>query len=256
MTMAAEPADLLSLLRSRRGTLHVIDPFKVPLAEAAEKVHVLGALGFAAVLVGSTDCAGFAAHVPPYVDALRRLSPLPIVLHFPPLEGLPFAACGADAIILHALPCALDAHFAGDSVRDARDHLSAARSPMRVLRSASFTFGPDPKSHAAVTASPAPGSVALLEPYATTAASDAFDLTYLYSRHDRVPVEACRLFRALLRPGQLLFVSGGVTSAEQVATYLDAGADFVVFGSALERPDWTPHAAALAVRRGARHDRA
>ena len=245
---------MLDLLGACRGTLHVIDPFKVSVSEAVEKVRVLNELAFAAVLIGSTDCDGFGSHVPPYVDELRRLSPLPLLLHFPPLKDLPFSACNADAIILHTVPCALDRYFAGAAVRDVVASLRTARSPMHVLRSASFTFGRDPKSHTVVTSSPAPRSAALLKPYALTAAAEGFDIAYLYSRHGRVPLEACRLFRALLRPSQLLFVSGGVTCAEQVVKYLDAGADFVVFGSVLEQPDWMERATALAVRRGARHD--
>jgi heptaprenylglyceryl phosphate synthase len=240
--MAFPSRATLKLLRERRrGPLHVIDPYKVPVYEAAEKARAVAALGFPILLVGSTDYADFGQHMPPYLHALKRATDLRIVLHFPPRKGEGVPICeGADAVLRPCVLNSADDYFAGAGGRDGdAGAFGADEGPYpEVLSSAAFVIGPDSKSYQAVRALPLEESPLEMGRYASVIRANGFDIVYLYSRHARVSPAACRFFRENINPEQLLFVSGGVRSRAQVELYLTAGADYVVFGTALETGDW------------------
>ncbi|GGK06725.1 hypothetical protein GCM10010123_40620 [Pilimelia anulata] len=242
---AARPGVLAALRAAAPGLLHVVDPYKVPVAEAAAKAAALARLGHPALLVGSTDNPAFDAHVAPYVAELRRHTDRYLVLHFPPVRGRGAPVCpGADAVLLHVVLDSADP-YPGAAADTARA-VAELPGPPVVLRSASFAFGPDPKTAAAAGANPSAEDPAALAPYLDAVAGGDFDLAYLLSRHGRVSRAVCRLFRARLGSRRLLFVGGGVRTAGRVRAYADSGADWVVAGTALERPDWRRGLADLA----------
>jgi heptaprenylglyceryl phosphate synthase len=228
------------LLRSRPGALHVLDPFKIHVEEAILKARTLERFGVAALLIGSTDCVCFEEYVAPYVAHLKSSTRLSLILHFPPKRGIGYRICDkADGVILHNVLNSTDDYYAGRCTVETFDRwvVSSAEGP-EALVSASFTFGPDAETSYAVGAIPTKETSRELARYAESVAKGAFDLAYLYSRHASVPLIACQEFRQRAKPRQLLFVSGGVRTRAQVDAYLKAGADFVVFGTALETKAW------------------
>ena len=232
---------VLERLRAqRRGLLHVIDPFKIAAQEAADKAVTLEQCGFSALLVGSTNCDEFEQTVPGYLETLRRVTKLPLILHFPPAKGVGFRLCRrAHGAFIHAVPCASDEYFRYQASQETlRQHDMSGSDKIELLRSAAFVFGDDLKTAAAVSVCATRDSDDALIEHAAAVRCGPFDLAYLYSRHAGVPILACQTFREHLRFDQMLFVGGGVRSAAKARAYLDAGADYVVFGSALERSDW------------------
>jgi heptaprenylglyceryl phosphate synthase len=237
---AGRSAVLAGLRRHAPGTIHVIDPYKVPVEEAVEKAAALTRLDHRVLLIGSTDNPAFDALVPGYVARLRRTTDLNIVLHFPPVPGRGAPICaGADAVLVHTVPNSTDAYFAGQVLADTERALGELDGDRpEVIRSASFAFGIDPKTRQAVASQPTAEHGDALERYLHAVRTGGFDAAYLLSRHGQVSLEVCRLFRERLAAHQLLFVGGGVGSRAQVQRYLDGGADYVVFGSALEVAGW------------------
>jgi FAD/FMN-containing dehydrogenase/heptaprenylglyceryl phosphate synthase len=233
--------DLLAELRRHRsGPLHVIDPYKVPLAQAVAKAGVLADLGHRLLLVGSTDNADFDGHVTPYVAGLRAATDLRIVLHFPPMRGRGAPVCpGADGVLVHTVPNSADPYFVTGCLAETEAALAAlGTAAPRPLRSASFAFGEDAKTRRAVASVPTTEDPQALRELLRIIREGDFDLAYLFSRHERVNSWVCRFFRDGLAPGQLLFVGGGVRTREQIRTYLGNGADYVVLGGVLETPLW------------------
>jgi phosphoglycerol geranylgeranyltransferase len=233
---------LLRFLQQYRGTsVHGIDPYKVPVAEAVEKVKALSELGFPVVLINGTDYVAFEEHVGPYLAALRKAGEIKIVLQFPPTKGkgAPFCA-GADGIILNVSLHSSDPYFMGEAIGETEAELESTSITPRpeLCLSASLTFGPDEKSFRAGGALPVSESFSMLRGFANRMREGEFEMVELFSRNARVAPEICRFFRGNLRPDQLLFVSGNVRSWTDAHRYLEAGADYVVFGTVLETPHW------------------
>jgi heptaprenylglyceryl phosphate synthase len=234
---------LQRLRAARPGRLHVIDPYKVPLAEAVEKAARLQDLGFPLLLVGSTDYHDFDRHVPAYVAALKEGVDLPVVLHFPPRRGIGFpVALEADAVLFTAVLNSAATYYVWKSYLDTLNTLNVRgvrpdRHPEWIF-TGGMTFRADPVSDRAVAARPVRETIPALDELATVVRAMAYDVVYLYSRCERVTLEVCRHFRAKAAPGQLLIASGGVRTRQEVEAYHAAGADYVVFGGALETPEW------------------
>lgn len=246
---------VLEHLRSASGTcLHVIDPYKTRLGEAIEKARALEDLGFPLLILGSTDYCDFEQHVPRFVEALKDAVAIPVVLHFPPRPGRGFpVADEADAVLFTAVLNSSRTYFVWRSYLEtltalARRHPAPLRLP-EFLFTAGMTFRPDPVSGAAVGAVPSDETPAALETYASVITTVGFDLVYLYSRHEHVPVELCESLRRRVGPDPLMVASGGVRSRDQIDAYLRAGVSFVAFGGALETPDWRTVLRQLAGRR-------
>ena len=102
---------------------------------------------------------------------------------------------------------------------------------------AALTFGDDARSRAALAVEPV-DPTRHLDAMLDDIRKMGLDGAYLYSRYEDVPLEACRRFRATMPADRVLFVSGRVSTASRADALFDAGADFVVFCGALERPDW------------------
>jgi FAD/FMN-containing dehydrogenase/heptaprenylglyceryl phosphate synthase len=253
--LSTVPVTVLTALRAQSpGLLHVVDPYKVPPAEAIEKSRAVADLGHPVLLVGSTDNAAFDQQVAPYVADLRERTDLPIVLHFPSIPGRGAPLCpGADAVLVHAVPNSLRSFFvSGGTAETVLAAAALGAEAPELLRSASFAFGSDGKTHEAVGAQPtAEGGAELLRLVAAVA-SGGFDLAYLLYRHGRVPEEVLRAYRRGLASQQLLFVGGGVSSYRQVRQYHDCGADWVVVGNGLETAGWRQTLRELSGRMGER----
>ncbi|GLF92724.1 beta/alpha barrel domain-containing protein [Streptomyces yaizuensis] len=239
-----EAGETLARLRAGRGgPVHIIDPFKIPQREAQEKAAALDALGFPAILLASTDYASFEDRMEPYIAALREVTSLPLLLHFPPRKGIGFPlAAGADAVLLPALLGSTDDYYVWKSYLETLltmpGRLDRADWP-ELLLTAALTFGEDRRTGALLGTVPVgTKDTAQLDGHLAVIRSFGFQMVYLYSRCSSVPTPVVRRFRDLLAPDQLLFVSGNVRARHQVSAYLAAGADFVCFAGALEHPDW------------------
>jgi heptaprenylglyceryl phosphate synthase len=227
------------LLRYRGRALHVIDPYKVAVPEACAKVTMLADSGAVAVLVGSTQYRDFNRSIPTYVTTLRGVAGIPVILHFPPRRaiGVPLTDA-ADAVISPTIPDSVYPYFHDACHRDTLRHheLQFGGGRPEILRSTAFAFGPDPETFAAVGAQSASERPSVIRE-AAEACSDA-DIVYLFSRHGAVACSLCAQYRQLIRRDQLLFVSGGVHTHSRIDELLACGADYVVFGTALETRAW------------------
>ncbi|WP_063763659.1 geranylgeranylglyceryl/heptaprenylglyceryl phosphate synthase [Actinoplanes subtropicus] len=231
--------DVLAHLRTHRGhVIHVVDPFKIEVAEAVEKAGAVAEAGMPALLLASTDYEDFEAVMPAYVDAVRAVTGIPTILHFPPIPGRGFPVVEeADSVMLPALLGSDDPYYVWKSLLETYD-LGNGSGSAQPLLSAALTFGRDDRSYARMGTRPVGQDEESVARYADCTRQFGFDLAYLYSRNERVNPRSCEIFRARMAPEQLLFVSGGVRSPEQVDAYLQAGADYVIFAGALETPDW------------------
>jgi len=223
--------------------MHVVDPFKVPVAEAVDKAVAVQRLGHPALIVASTDYEHFDEHMPGYLRMLKDAVDIPLILHFPPRRGtgLPMVA-GADAAMFPALLGSRDDYFVWKSFLETvatlpRRGIPADRCPEPLL-SAALTFGADDISYDLMGTVPVDGEPARLGFLADVIRMFRFDIVYLYSRFAAVSPQDCRFFREHLFPDQLIFVSGGIRSHAQIDLYHRAGADFVAFAGALEHPGW------------------
>ncbi|MEV2214835.1 geranylgeranylglyceryl/heptaprenylglyceryl phosphate synthase [Streptomyces sp. NPDC050997] len=238
------PGAVLARLQGHeRGPVHIIDPFKVPQAEAVEKAKILEDLGCAALILASTDYESFEARMDPYVAAIKEVSSLPLLLHFPPRKGFGFPlARGADAVILPALLGSRDDYYVWKSYLETLVNLPgrADREDWpELLLTVALTFGEDHRTGDLLGTVPvATTTTEQIDQYISVTRSFGFHMVYLYSRYAQVPADVVRRFRQRLHADQILFVSGNVRRREHVTAYLEAGADYVGFAGALEHDDW------------------
>lgn len=232
--------DVLAHLRTHRGhVIHVIDPFKIDVTEAVAKATAVTAAGMPALLLASTDYDDFETRMPGYVKAVRAVTDVPTILHFPPTPGRGFPVVEeADSVMLPALLGSDDPYYVWKSLLETYALGNGVSPAPQPLLSAALTFGTDERSYARMGTQPITQDPRSTVRYAEQARQFGFDMVYLYSRNDRVDTRTCEIFRELLAPEQLLFASGGVRTPEQVDAYLRAGADYVIFAGALETPDW------------------
>ncbi|WP_122982483.1 geranylgeranylglyceryl/heptaprenylglyceryl phosphate synthase [Actinoplanes teichomyceticus] len=236
----AKRRDVLAHLRAHRGhVIHVVDPFKVEVAEAVQKARAVTAAGMPALLLASTDYEDFETHMPAYLNAVRAATDIPTILHFPPIPGRGFPVVPeAESMMLPALLGSDDPYYVWKSLLETYALGNGVPPAPQPLLSAALTFGRDDRSYARMGTRPVAQDEQSVLAYAQRARQFGFDMVYLYSRNEQVTTRTCELFREVLAPEQLLFASGGVRTPEQVDAYLQAGADYVIFAGALETPDW------------------
>jgi geranylgeranylglyceryl phosphate synthase family protein len=234
----------LRLLQERRGSLlHIVDPYKVHIDEAVDKAKRLEKMGFPAILVGGTDYDQFNNIMTPYISHLRSVTRLPLILHFPPRDntGVPFVT-GVDAMIWPAVLNSRNPHYVWKGLlQTSRDfgRLEADGStPPEPIFSAALTFGDDRKSEQYMGTIAVPRHTADIEKYCAIATMLGVDIVYLYSRHEAVSSEVCKIVRRQMSPDTLIFVGGGIRCRADAESYLCSGADYTVFGGALETSDW------------------
>ncbi|CAM5661236.1 Geranylgeranylglyceryl phosphate synthase [Streptomyces alboniger] len=238
------PGAVLARLQGHeRGPVHIIDPFKVPQAEAVEKAKILDDLGCPALILASTDYESFESRMNPYVAAIKEVCSLPVLLHFPPRKGFGFPlARGADALILPALLGSRDDYYVWKSYLETLVNLPGRvdrEDWPELLLTVALTFGEDHRTGDLLGTVPvATTSTEQIDRYIAVTRSFGFHMVYLYSRYAQVPAEVVRHFRRQLHPDQILFVSGNVRRRDHVTAYLEAGADYVGFAGALEHDDW------------------
>lgn len=232
------------LLRKRRPSpIHVVDPFKVPVAEAVEKAVAVAAKGLPFLILASTDYEDFDGWMPGYVARVKAAVDLPVITHFPPRPGagLPVAP-GADGMLCPALLGSRDDYFVWKSIIETVGLLGGrpAEDRPELVLEAALTFGDDHVSFDALATDPIVPTPESMDAQIGLTRLLALDAVYLYSRFTGVPPEVTRYFRQRLHPDQLIFVGGGIRSRAQVDDHIDAGADYVIFAGALETPDWRP----------------
>lgn len=241
---------VLTRLRAYRpGLLHVVDPFKIDPAEAVHKADAVTRCGTPALILASIDHQPFDEHMTRYVAAVKSATSIPVLLHFPPVPGHGFPIVpGADAVVLPALLGSEDDYYVWKSHLETFAIRYGRPGEPEPLLSMALTFGLDHRSYDRMRIRPIRTDVQSMSFYIEVAKLFGFDMVYLSSRHEQVSPQVCRYFRRHLRAEQMLFVSGGVRTRQQVEAYWRAGADYVVIAGALERPDWR---AALDGLRGA-----
>ncbi|MFI9202958.1 geranylgeranylglyceryl/heptaprenylglyceryl phosphate synthase [Streptomyces sp. NPDC053048] len=231
-----------------------MDPFKVPVEEAVHKAVAVERLGLPFLILASTDYQDFDARMPGYVARVKAAVRIPVVTHFParPGTGLPVAD-GADAMLCPALLGSRDDYFVWKSVLETAaraGHGTARTRPLpEMLLEAALTFGGDDVSFDAMATVPVERSPQALDFLIRVIRLLGFDVVYLYSRYEDVSPEVCRYFRQRLRPDQLIFIGGGIRTRQAIDAYIRAGADYVVFAGALEKPDWRAELERLCGRR-------
>lgn len=231
------------LLARRPSPVHVVDPFKVAVDEAVAKAVAVERLGLPFLILASTDYTDFDARMPGYVARVKAAAGIPVITHFPARAGagLPVAP-GADAMLCPALLGSRDDYFVWKSILDTAagppGGAGIARRPPEMLLEAALTFGADDVSFDAMETVPVERTPQALDFHLKVIRLLGFDVVYLYSRYEDVSPEVCRFFRQRLRPDQLIFIGGGIRTRRHIDAYLRAGADYVVFAGALERPDW------------------
>jgi heptaprenylglyceryl phosphate synthase len=237
--MTSGDGGVLGLLRTRRPSpIHVVDPFKVPVAEAQEKAAAVARLGLPFLLLASTDYVDFDRRMPEYVARVKAAAGIPTITHFPPRPGagLPVAHA-ADAMLCPALLGSRDAYFVWKSLLETVARRQGRGGP-ELLLEAALTFGDDATSYEAMATVGLMRSPEGMDFHLRMIRLMDFDVVYLYSRHEDVSPEVCRYFRQRLRPEQIIFIGGGIRSRRSIDAYIEAGADYVVFSGALETPDW------------------
>ena len=223
--------------------IHIIDPFKVPPEEVVLKAITLEELGAPFLLLGSTDYEDFGSVMASLVARIREKVSVPIVSHFPPLRrgGLPFVR-GIDVIIAPAVLTSENPQFVWKSLLETYREFGKAEakgeSVPNAMLSAAFTFGEDPKSRRYMDTHSISQSEASGEELARIVRHFGFHFVYLYSRNSKIELSLVRLVRQRLDRKIQLFVGGGVKSRVDVDRYIDAGADYVVFGASGERNEW------------------
>lgn len=230
---------LLALLREhRKNIIHTIDPFKTRYFDGLEKVRFLGDVS-PFVLVGSTDCPNF-GFVSEYVADLKRASRVPIFTHFLPRPGRGYPVC------LHA-----DGLFATSVTNSSNDYFACCKPGREALRETTLNF-PDAKyvNVRAITIGEDEKSTECAQTFTVTADFDpVIELLrshreerdgchYIFSRRRILDPALIREVREAVGHGAILFASGCIVRRDQADALLDAGADYVAVGSALETADW------------------
>jgi heptaprenylglyceryl phosphate synthase len=225
--------------------LAALDPFRLSIAQIAERIAEMERLGGCAVLLASTDDEQYDAVVPATIGNLQtRCNGTMILEHFRPKPGVGFRrASESSAVIMTRVLSAGESFF-----RDCRkievlgelgDSTQAERLLARVALSAAIVFGTDAKSHRYVSAQPVQeGCPSTLGVLLEQALEGPLDLLYLYSRHARLSPETVSSVREAVGPTLPVIASGCIRSAIEIHELRDAGASIVVVGSVLEEPDW------------------
>jgi len=232
--------------RSANGAkvaLHVVDPFKVHVEEAVIKARFLAEMHPPAtrtLVIGSTDIPEPLPAISAYVAKLRKEAPeVRYVTHFPPSmpEGHPLVTA-ADAVLATVVLNSRSAFFAAGSLQATLERAAQSPGGPVLIRCAAITFGTDGKSWQAVRAAPVQEDDPRLPEFAGNINTGQFAVVYLFSRMKPLGSAVIRCLRSLIAPRVVLIASGHIASRAQVREYWGAGADCVVIGSALERPDW------------------
>jgi heptaprenylglyceryl phosphate synthase len=231
---------LAHLRESRPSLLHAVDPFKVPLPEVVAKATALHELGFPGVLLASTDWDNFEDVVGRCVEEIHRAAPdFPVLLHFPPRAGVGLPCVNAaDGMLCPFLLRSTDPYFVWRSYVETVRRFGEVQPQPELIDLAALTFGTDERSRSVLAVEPVVPSESSADQLLHVMQILDLHGAYLYSRYEAVPLEICRRFRAKMSRDQVLFVSGGVRTAEQANAFFDVGADFVVFCGALECHDW------------------
>lgn len=238
---SSEGTILEKLLNNRKSPLHVIDPYKISEIDAAEKAKVITQIGFPVILIASTDNNDFHNIIPRYLNYIKQATDLDIITHFPPERGKGFPLCNnTDAVLTSLILNSEDRYFREQSQAETIKIMNHSTDfkQIELLNSAAITFGNDYKSYRYVKAANVNFNSISLEKYAKMLKSQNPDIVYLFSRHRPISIDVCRYFRKNLFSRQLLFISGCIKTRDQINSYLQAGADFVVFGGALESNHW------------------
>lgn len=222
-------------LDARPGLLALIDPARTSPADAVELARSAAESGIAALLIGSSFDGGVSTHE--VVRAARQGAPqLPIAL-FP---GSAMQLTGAvDLILFLSLVSGRNPQYLIEEHVRAVPFLRA--HPVATLSTAYILIdGGRVTSVEAVTQTrPLPADKPELAA-ATAMAARLIGMRAVYldagSGAERpVPPAVIRACREVLGADEVLFVGGGIGTAEQARAAREAGADFVVIGTVLER---------------------
>jgi heptaprenylglyceryl phosphate synthase len=235
---------IISLLNNfKPHAIAGIDPFNTGVGDAIEKIKYLKSLASPLVILSGTDYHSFEQFIPNYINEIKSQVDIKILTHFPQKKGFGFPlAYNADAIILPCLLTSKDEYYYKTSFIEFEEKIRTGELKKEalpeIIYGAGLTFFDDPKSEKHFASAPADASEQGILQYCETIKNSRIEIVYLFSRHGRVSATISQLFRKNIRRDQLLFVSGGIKTKEDINICTQNGADFVVFVGALEKPDW------------------
>jgi heptaprenylglyceryl phosphate synthase len=233
---------LLNLLREGKiiNPLVVIDPFKIGIDEAKEKVIFLRSIGVDLIILSSTDFYSLKETLVPYIVELKKASDIKVIINFPPdrFDGYLILDEANGTILSHILNSEEIFYKSGcfdiSKVSEGKyDNVGT-----NIITCGGLSFGIDEKSKRWVSAIPTDKTESSLATLVTKIRMNKYDLVYLFSRYEGVDTEICRYFRQHMYPDQLLIVSGRFSCKKRIETYLQNGANYIVCGGVFEVDDW------------------
>lgn len=222
----------LKLLRSQNKKLVLLlDPDKTPLDIAIKNVQTLQENGGAAVLIGSSILVQ--SDFDAYVKMLVEIATIPVIIF--PGDGTQISS-SADAMLLLSLISGRNADYLiGKHVENA---FALKNSGLEIIPTGYILVdGGNITSVQYVTQTiPIPNGKADLAA-ATALAAELLGMHSVYLEAGsgaKIPVDV-KMIEAIKKHTQhLIWVGGGLRNAEQIKQAIDAGADFVVIGTAVE----------------------
>jgi phosphoglycerol geranylgeranyltransferase len=224
----------LDLLRDRRGLAVLVDPASTNAVEAAALAAAAAAAGAAALLVGGSY--GVEDHIAEVAQALKRGAPALPLLQFPATAAQLVA--DVDAVLLLSLVSGrnpqylIEEHVRAVGFFEAHPRVAALSTAYLLVDSGSVT-----SVEAVSQTRPLPADKPeLVAAHVSAAMLIGMRAVYLDAGSGaRVPVSPVLIRAARRATDGLLFVGGGIRTADGVREARAAGADYVVVGTGFER---------------------
>jgi geranylgeranylglyceryl phosphate synthase family protein len=224
----------LDLLRDRRGLAVLVDPASTNAADAAALAAAAAAAGAAALLVGGSY--GVEEQIADVVRALKRGAPALPLLQFPATAAQ--LVSDVDAVLLLSLVSGrnpqylIEEHVRAVGFFTAHPDVAALSTAYLLIDSGSVT-----SVEAVSQTRPLPADKPeLVSAHVKAAMLIGMRAVYLDAGSGaRAPVVPALIRAAREATDGLLFVGGGIRTADGVREARAAGADYVVVGTGFER---------------------
>lgn len=215
----------------KKAVALLIDPDKTPIEVAIQNIEILQENGGAAILVGSSILVQ--SDFDSYIDALKKVAKLPLIL-FP--GDINQVSAHADAIFLLSLVSGRNPEYLIS--KHVQSAFAIKQSGIEVIPTAYLLVdGGNLTSVQYVTQTlPIPNGKADLAA-ATALASEQLGMKVAYLEAGsgaKIPVQANMIESVKNNTELFLIVGGGLRDAQQIKTALNAGADLVIIGTAVE----------------------
>jgi hypothetical protein len=226
-------------------TLFVIDPFKISLSAARDRLDALVELEIKRLIISSTDDEDY-HKLGDFLSGIKESFPYAVFEHFRPVAPYGYRRTGKNNWVLMTRVAGSAISYyeqcttiCGDNIAEMEPEDLQQR--YRCLRALAFVFGEDKKSHTYVGAQ---GISTAIDKGVDVQLRNGIahnDLYYLFSRNVCLEYGTVSKVRRIVGETFPLIVSGCIDRPERVLGALSAGATAVAIGSLLERPDWIGH---------------